>query len=150
MKKITYLITLLLVSNLLTSQIINTSLTNCYSDAQVKEIFKGLKQNDYLKLRLDKTEKTLDDATNIMKEQKGIIKNNVETIAIKDELYKSALFQCDQEKEIRDAKIDQLKATMKVEATQAKKNERRKLWQGIKLGGVIGIAGTVAAFLLVK
>ena len=85
-----------------------------------------------------------------MKEQKGIIKNNVETIAIKDELYKSALFQCDQEKEIRDAKIDQLKATMKVEATQAKKNERRKLWQGIKLGGVIGIAGTVAAFLLVK
>lgn len=63
---------LLLLSSIIICQTTNTNLTNCFSDAQVNEIYKGLKQGEYLKERLYNTEEVLStsEALNIaLKEQ---------------------------------------------------------------------------------
>lgn len=138
------------MSNLILSQTTNTNPTKCLPVSQVSEIYKGLKQNSYLKIRLNKTEEALTSADKVIIEQKGIIGKQTELIKVKDELTASAAFQCDKEKEIRDIKIKQLEDTMALKDKQAKRNERKKLWSGIKLGTGIGVVATVAAFLLVK
>lgn len=61
---------------------------------QVTEIYKGIKQNEYLKSRLQKTEQTLKSADQLILEQqksiesaKGIIKAKDNIISTKDEIH---------------------------------------------------------------
>ena len=73
------------------SQNTNTNLTKvnsryCYSEAQVNEIFKGLKQTEYLKVRLQKTEETLQNADKVISQQKDIIISKTEAINLKEEI----------------------------------------------------------------
>ena len=74
---------LLIASNLILSQ--NTSTQNI-DDSQIKEIYKGLKQNEYLKLRLQKTDNALTSAQNLINEQEKTISSFKNLANSKDQI----------------------------------------------------------------
>ena len=140
---------LLLLSSQLISQTTNTKPTNCLSDAQISKIFKGLKQGEYLKVRVEKAEETLFSANKVIDEQTYIITNKDKVIGIKDALYTSLVFQNKMDMEIKDSQIDKLNETMKVNEKIYKSKERKKFWSGIKIGGVVGVGIATTALLLI-
>ena len=140
---------LLLLNSQLISQTTNTKPTNCLSDAQMSEIFKGLKQGEYLKVRLEKAEETLFSANKVINEQTYIIANKDKVINIKDALYTSLVFQNKMDMEIKDSQIDKLNETMKVNQKIYKSEKRKKFWSGIKIGGVVGVGIATTALLLI-
>ena len=137
------------MNSLVISQTTNTNPTNCLiPNSQVNEIYKGLKQGEYLKVRLDKTEKTLLDTSNIMGEQKNIIDNLTQTNTLKDKIIKDLNVKCTQEKEIKNVEIERLQKIMELNTTQAKKEARRKSTNSFILGAGIGVTVTAVAILL--
>lgn len=152
MKKFTFLLMFLLASNLLFSQTGSTSRTNCYTDAQVSEIFKGLKQNDYLKMRLEKTETSLANADKVINEQRSAIETQGNIITVKDNLIAGEIAKCAKEKEVLNANIEILSNTIEILKIDHKKDSRRKFWNGVKVGGlsVAVIGGATAAYLILK
>ena len=141
----------LLVSNLFLSQNINTNRTNCYSDTQITEIFKGLKQNDYLKMRLDKTEVSLGNADKVIKEQKTAIETQTKIITVKDNLITGEIAKCSKEKDVLNANISILNNTIEIMKIDAKKEGRKKFWNGVKVGGVsVAVIGGATAFYLIS
>ena len=140
---------LLLVSNLVFSQNSSTNRTNCYSDAQVSEIFKGLKQNDYLKLRLDKTEKSLNNADNVINEQKTRINTQNDLLTVKDKLIAGEIAKCAKEKEVLNANIEVLNNNISIMKIDNKKENRKKFCSGVKVGGVsVAVLGAAAFVIL--
>lgn len=143
------------MSNLYFSQNTNTNLTKvnsgyCYSEAQVNEIFKGLKQTEYLKVRLQKTEETLQNADKVISQQKDIIVSKTEAIILKDEIIKQNQIAYNAEKEILNSNIDKLKAEIEYNKKLAKTHSKKQFWKGVKIGGItVGVlgAGTIL-FLL--
>ena len=139
----------LLMSNTSFSQTTSTNRTKCFSDAQVGEIFRGLKQNDYLKMRLDKTESALVTADKLINEQKSAISTQTEIIKVKDSIIKGEIARCDKEKEALNANISILNNNIEILKLDAKKDGKKKFWNGVKVGVVsISILGTAAILLL--
>ena len=143
---------LLLLNSQLISQTTNTKPTNCLSDAQMSEIFKGLKQGEYLKVRLDKTETTLTKANDMLVNQEKTISDLNKVVTLKNELYNSLKFQHTQDLIIKDSKIQQLQETMDENTKQAKKIARRKSTKNFLVGAGVGgaIATGVILFLITK
>lgn len=142
---------LLMMSNLLFSQATNTSLTKCFSQDQVSEIYKGVKQAEYLKIRLEKTESVLKTGESIINEQKGLLDKKDEIIALKNDLIETNKLNCEKQKEILGIEINQLTQESKVKIEFAKKEGRKKFWKGVKTGGIVGGVVTAAAvFFLIK
>lgn len=137
------------MSNLIFCQ--NTDTKNIsLPEAQVKEIYKGLKQGEYLKVRLDKTEKALKDASDLITEQKSALANSASLVKAKDQMLKNNEEIFSQEKTIYDSRISILHADYKILQETSKADARRKMWNGIKIGGVsVAILG-VGAFLLIN
>ncbi|MEG0848490.1 MAG: hypothetical protein RSE50_00895 [Myroides sp.] len=148
MKKI-MLLMLLCLSSLILSQ--NTNTKNIeIPESQLKEIYKGLKQGEYLKVRLDKTEKALKDASDLITEQKSALENSSTLVKAKDQMLKNNEEMFSQEKTIYDSRISILQADYKILQETSKADARRKMWNGIKIGGVsVAILG-VGAFLLIN
>lgn len=140
---------LLLMSNLIFCQ--NTDTKNIsLPEAQVKEIYKGLKQGEYLKVRLDKTEKALKDASDLITEQKSALANSASLVKAKDQMLKNNEEIFSQEKVIYDSRITSLQADYKILQQTSKTEAQKKMWNGIKIGGVsVAILG-VGAFLLIN
>lgn len=140
---------LLLMSNLIFCQ--NTDTKNIsLPESQVKEIYKGLKQGEYLKGRLDKTEKALKDASDLITEQKSALENSASLVKAKDQMLKNNEEIFSQEKTIYDSRITAIQSDYKTLEIQSKNTARKKLWTGIKIGGVsVAILG-VGAFLLIN
>ena len=141
---------LLILNSQLISQTTNTNLIKCFPQSQVNEIFKGLKQGEYLKIRVDKAEQTLVSADKIIEEQKSIIINKDKVIDIKDTLYKSLQYQNGLDMEIKNTKIDQLNETIKVNGEIYKSEKRKKFWSGIKYGAVGTIVISAVGILLLS
>lgn len=131
----------------------NTGIPNI-SNEQVKEVFKGLKQNDYLKLRLQKTESTLQSAQNLISEQEKAIAAAKNLTAAKDQTIANLEEIRKQENTAGNERENQLKSDFKIlqgdlsiQQIEAKERQRKRFWQGVKIGGVsvalIGIAGFV-------
>ena len=140
---------LVLLSNPLTSQSTSINLTNCMSDAQLTNIYQGLKQGEYLKTRVEKAEATLLSAEKVMKEQEYLLNNKDQVIGLKNTLYESLKFQNEMDMKIKSAEIDRLNETLKVKDKIHKSDKKKSLWTGIKIGGVsIAVLGTVAILLL--
>lgn len=119
-------------------------------ESQVKEIYKGLKQGEYLKVRLDKTEKALKDASDLIKEQKSALENSASLVKAKDQMLKNNEEIFSQEKNIYDSRITSLQADYKILKQTSKADARKKMWSGIKIGGVsVAILG-IGAFLLIN
>ena len=145
------------MSNLYFSQNTNINLTkvnsgHCYSEAQVNEIFKGLKQAEYLKIRLQKTEETLQNANKVVSQQKDIIISKTEAINLKDEIIKQNQIVYNKDKEILNSNIERLKNEKELIKLEYKKESRKQFWKGVKIGGItVGILGTgTVIYLLAK
>lgn len=141
---------LLLLNSQLISQTTSTKPTNCLSDAQMSEIFKGLKQGEYLKVRLEKAEETLFSANKVISEQTYIITNKDKVIGIKDTLYNSLVFQNKMDMEIKNSEIDKLNETMKVNQKIYKSEKRKKFWSGVGYGAGGAIVLTLVGVLLIS
>lgn len=140
---------LLLMSNLIFCQSTDTKNIS-FPESQVKEIYKGLKQGEYLKVRLDKTEKALKDASDLITEQKSALENSASLVKAKDQMLKNNEEIYSQEKVIYDSRITSLQADYKILQQTSKEEARKKMWNGIKIGGVsVAILG-VGAFLLIN
>jgi len=141
------------MSNLIFSQ--NTATRNI-SEAQISELYKGIKQNDYLKLRLQKTESTLNSANELISEQekaitagKMLLKAKDEIIATNQEILKQQKTgSLERENQLK-SDIGILKGELSILEIQSKKTARKKLWTGIKIGGVsVAVLGAVGLLLI--
>jgi len=141
------------MSNLIFSQ--NTATRNI-SEAQISELYKGIKQNDYLKLRLQKTESTLNSANELISEQekaltagKMLLKAKDEIIATNQEILKQEkIGSMERENQLK-SDIEILKGELSILEIQSKKTARKKLWTGIKIGGVsVAVIGVVGLLLI--
>lgn len=145
------------MSNLYFSQNTNTNLTKvnnkrCYSEAQVNEIFNGLNQGEYLKVRLQKTEETLQNANKVIFQQKDVIISKTEAIILKDEIIKQNQIACNKDKEILNSNIERLKNEKEFIKLEYKKESRKQFWKGVKIGGItVGVTGVATMiYLLTK
>lgn len=140
---------LLCLSSLILSQ--NTNTKNIeIPESQLKEIYKGLKQGEYLKVRLDKTEKALKDASDLITEQKSALENSASLVKAKDEMMKNNEEIFSQEKIIYDSRISIFQADYKILQEISKKEARKKMWNGIKIGGISVAVFGIGAFLLIN
>lgn len=142
---------LLLTSNLIFCQNIDTKNIKVeIPQSQVKEIYKGLKQGEYLKVRLEKTEKTLQNASELIDEQKSALETSSTLIKAKDQMIANNEEIFSQEKIIYDSQITSLQADYKILQQTSKAEARNKFWNGIKIGGIsVAILG-LGAFLLIN
>ncbi|MFC7345990.1 hypothetical protein ACFQO9_04565 [Chryseobacterium zhengzhouense] len=148
MRKIIFLL-LLPMSSMSICQSTNTNLTKCFPIAVVNELYNGVKQGENLKLVLEKTEKTLTESKALNLEQKNLIQKQNDLISGKDEIIANNLFIADQQKIANEAEVSSLKAENKILQLQSKKEARKKLWTGIKIGGIsVAIIGAAGLILL--
>ena len=140
---------LLLISSLFICQNTNTANIKCIPETQIPEIFKGLKQGEYLKARLEKTEKIVNESQLLISEQKSIITKQNQIIIEKDNLIANNSFISDQEKILKESEISVLKADFKILQIESKKTSRKKFWNGVKIGGVsVAVLGVAGIFLI--
>lgn len=140
---------LVLLSNLLTSQVTDTKNSKCFSPEQLSEVYRGLKQGEYLKVRITKTEEVLEEANGIMNQQKQAMAQYAEIVKNKNLVIENLTFQIEKEKEICSAEKEQLNNTIKMNEIVLKAESKRKFWNGIKIGGLaVGIAGVATILLL--
>lgn len=149
MKHTMFLMILLLGFKQAFSQATNTNLTKCYSPAQVDEIYKGLKQGEYLKTRVIKAEETLLKADVIINEQKSINSKLSKSLALSEEITLTNELAYKKDKELCEYKTLALQNTIDINKAIYKKDKRKAIWSGIKIGGVsVAVLGTAAFFLL--
>ena len=124
---------------------------------QVTELYKGLKQNEYLKTRLQKTENTLKSADKLILEQEKSIESAKSIIVAKDEIIKTKDEIYNQENKASVEREYRLKNDVSVLQEDAKnllkeskQKQRKKFWNGLGLGSGIGVIGTLAAIILIK
>ena len=133
------------------SQITNTANINkkCIDDNQVTEIYKSLKQNDYLKTRLKKTENVLDESDAVIKQQKDNIKKLNEIVKQNENSINLLNLKIDKEKEICENSKIQFQEKIKLIEIENKKSGKKKFWNGFKVGGLtVGILGAATILLL--
>ena len=132
------------MSNLILSQATATpQLTN----EQLENVYKGLKQNEYLKVRVKQAEKTLDEAEKVMDNQKSTIAKQNELVLAKDRYLDNYKRQSELQLQSKDVEIDRLNSVI----VETKKDNRRQLWKGIRIGGItVGVLGGVAALYLIS
>lgn len=128
------------------SQSTSISLT----EAQKNEIYKGLKQNEYLKERLNKTESALTKAQDLISVQKTQIADQKQLINLKDDFIAKESERTTAEIEAREAKIKGLNYQIDQITKDQKKRERKAFWKGIAYGGVGGALLTVTGIILLK
>ncbi len=117
---------------------------------QLDNIYKGLKQNEYLKIRVKKAEQTLADAESVIHNQQSIIAKQNDLIIAKDEYLENQKFLFSQELEIKNVEIKRLEdVAIEMKAIHKREN-RKQLWKGIKIGGItVGVLGAATAIYLI-
>lgn len=131
------------MSNLILSQ---ATVTPQLTDTQLENVYKGLKQNEYLKVRVKQAEKTLDEAEKVMDNQKATIAKQNELVLAKDRYLDNYKRQSELQLQSKDVEIDRLNSVI----VETKKDNRRQLWKGIRIGGItVGVLGGVAALYLI-
>lgn len=144
---------LVLLSNLSLSQTTNTQNTNgkYLNDTQIAEVYRGLKQGEYLKQRVKKAEDVVDQANGVISQQKQNIVKQDEIIKGKNEIIDNLQFQISNNQELYDAQKEQLSNQIKIIELQSKKDGRRKFWNGVKIGGIsVAVLGAGAIYFLTK
>ena len=131
------------------SQDTNTKNSKCFTTEQLSEVYKGLKQGEYLKVRITKTEEVLEEANEIMSQQKQAMAQYGEIVKNKNLVIENLNFQIEKEKEICLAGKEQLNNIIKINEIVLKTESKRKFWNGVKIGGLtVGIAGVATILLL--
>ncbi|MHA7822479.1 hypothetical protein ACVVIH_06925 [Chryseobacterium arthrosphaerae] len=121
---------------------------------QIPEIYKGLKQNEYLKVRLQKTETALTSANQLINEQDKALTVSKNLLTAKDEAMGTVLEISKQDKIAAAEKENQLNidiSFLKTEIDLVKKDaeikQRKRFWNGFKIGffslSVLGVTGLI-------
>lgn len=130
------------------SQQQNTQNTNgvFIPDSQVTELYKIVKQNDYLKKRLSSTESALNDANKLINEHKVQRGKLDALIALQSDELKSTTEMYGKQIEVKNLQLTDLSRQLDESVKQGKKTARKKFWKGFAIGGVtVGIIGTGTA-----
>jgi hypothetical protein len=139
------------MSNLILSQ--NTN-TRSIPEGQIHEVYKGLKQNEYLKTRLQKTETALSTANQLINEQDKALTVSKNLLTAKDEAMGTVLEISKQDKIAASERENQLnidisylQTQMEMVKKEAEIKQRKRFWNGVKIGGVsvavLGVAGLI-------
>ncbi len=131
----------------------NTNTRNI-PEGQIPEVYKGLKQNEYLKVRLQKTETALSSANQLINEQDKALIVSKNLLTAKDEAMGTVLEISKQDKIAAEERENQLNidiSYLKTEIDMVKKDaeikQRKRFWNGFKIGGVsvavLGVAGII-------
>lgn len=129
----------------LTCQTTSINLTN----KQAKEIYKGLKQGEYLKERLRLTEESLNHAKTLITAQNETIEKQSEVIDMNKQIIDNISFQRQQEKDIHSNNIERLQHTLEKETALFKKQKKESFWRGFKYGTILALV-TTTVFLVTK
>lgn len=143
---------LLFVSSTTLFQAQNTPNTNgtFIPDSQVTELYKIVKQNDYLKKRNETAEKALNDANKMISEYKSQRSKLDAVIALQSEELKTTSEMYGKQIEVKNMQLTDLSQQLDESVKQGKKTARKKFWNGFAFGGVtVGIIGTATAFYLI-
>lgn len=139
------------MSSLSLSQTINTENIRCYDENQITEIYKGLKQSDYLKTRLAKTEIALSNSEKKIAEQDQTIRRlNEDSRKNQDLLKNNSTQHLERQKEL-EQKIHTLNQEYNQYKQEVPREKRKTMRKGIGIGGVFGIiGGTIITLILTK
>lgn len=120
-------------------------------DAQVAELYKIVKQNDYLKKRLTAAENSLNDADKLINEYKVQRSKLDAVIALQGEELKSTTEMYGKQIEVKNMQLTDLNRQLEEANKQSKKTARKKFWNGFVVGGVtVGIIGTGTLIYLIS
>ena len=132
----------------------NTANTNgtFIPDSQVTELYKIVKQNDYLKKRTTAAENALNDANKLISEYKVQRSKLDAIIALQSAELKKTTEMYGKQIEVKNLQLTDLNRQLEKSYVDAKKQGRKKFWKGFTIGGVtVGIIGTgTAIYLLTK
>lgn len=125
----------------------NTSPTEkCFDDKQVAEIFKGLKQGEWLKEKLSRTETLLETSQSFISAQDIQLKAKDEIINVQDQMYDNLTYEYGQQKKADSLSIKILNNSLNIEKTKGKK----KFWTGSKVGFGVGVLATLGGIIIIK
>lgn len=106
------------MSNLILSQ--NTNLVQLNN---VEDIYKGLKQNEFLKKKLNLAEKTITSNNQLIKHQENIISKQQLTIKKQDSLLYNTIYQYDKKLDLKDIEIKKIEYYLNKEKQKNKHNK---------------------------
>ena len=132
------------------SQVTNTKNSKCFTPEQLSEVYKGLKQGEYLKVRITKTEEVLEEANGIMNQQKQAMAQYGEIVKNKNLVIENLNFQIEKEKEICLAEKEQLNNIIKTNEIVLKAESKRKFWTGLATGTIVGVAGALVTIIAIR
>ena len=120
------------------------------TEKQANEIYKGLKQGEFLKDKLAKTETALDNCLKLREDYKIQVQKQNELIKSKDKLLNSETEVFNSEKLVLESNIKRLEDDLRISEKQGKKLAKKKFWNGFAVGGVsVAVIGTATAFYLI-
>lgn len=143
---------LLFASSMTLSQTQNTQNTKgtFIPDSQVTELYKIVKQNDYLKTRNATAEKALNEANKMINEYKAQRSKLDALIALQSEELKTTSEMYGKQINVKNMQLSDLSRQLEEVTKQGKKTARKKFWNGFAIGGVtVGIIGTATAIYLI-
>ncbi|VEH19665.1 Uncharacterised protein [Chryseobacterium nakagawai] len=128
--------------------------TRSIQEGQIPEVYKGLKQNEYLKIRLQKTETALSSANQLITEQDKALTVSKSLLTAKDEAMGTVLEISKQDKIVSEERekqlnfdISYLQTQVEIVRKESQIKQRKRFWNGIKIGGVsvavLGAAGLI-------
>lgn len=128
---------LLLSSRMLFSQNTKPTELKCYNAAQVNEFYKCAQLNSQRK-------KQIEVADRLILEQKNEIKTVRQLVDEKNKLIENMQAVQNSDLTLKNAEISGLHDYIRAQEKAAKKQSRRKFWNGFAVGGLtIGVAGVI-------
>ena len=131
--------------------------TRSIPEGQIPEVYKGLKQNEYLKTRLLKAETALSSANQLINEQDKALSVSKNLLTAKDEAMGTVLEISKQDKIAAAERENQLnidisylQTQMEIVKKEAEIKQRKRFWNGVKIGGVSVAVLGVAGFILMN
>jgi hypothetical protein len=130
--------------------------TRSIPEGQIPEVYKGLKQNEYLKTRLQKTETALSSANQLINEQDKALSVSKSLLTAKDEAMGTVIEISKQDKIAAEERENQLnidisylKNQLEVTRKEFEIKQRKRFWNGVKIGGVsVAVLGTAGLIWL--
>ena len=123
--------------------------TKCFKQAQLDQIYKGLKQGEYLKKRLKDTEAVLNEANAGLKFKDERIQKLEEVNEARIQMYHTLEFECETAKKIDSLEIRRQRLIIDDFPNQLKKEKNKGFWKGVKTGGVVGAGAAIIGGILI-
>ena len=138
---------MLILSSILSfSQSTNTKDIYCFDSYRIEQIYKGLKQGEFLKDKLKDAELTINLGDTLIREQAKQIENQNFIIGIQEKEKETLNYRLKltEEKNLKKDMIHQNE--LKIMENKSKDNFKR----GLKTGGIIGAAIVTVAVILIN